>query len=146
LPELAAPGVGAGEQQVPRFARNDKIQKRNDKIQKRNEKVESNDKIARNDKIERSDKIERNDKITGSGKFPAGDNYRLNGKQAGSVESHTLLFSVKHSITVTDYTVRVWSASSKSLRGEWVAVDRLKRVALTGLARKILRKAEIFKK
>jgi A/G-specific adenine glycosylase len=153
LPELAAPGVEGGEQQVPRFARNDKIKKRNDKIQKRNEKVkkridkvESNDKIARNDKIERSDKIERNDKITGSGKLPAGDNYRLNGKQAGSVESHTLLFSVKHSITVTDYTVRVWSASSKSLRGEWVAVDRLKRVALTGLARKILRKAEIFKK
>ncbi len=105
LPELAAPGVEGGEQQVPRFARNDKIQKRNDKIE--------------------------NDKTLGSGKL------RRNGKP---------LFSVKHSITVTDYTVRVWSASSKSVRGEWVAVERLNRVALTGLARKILRKAEIFKK
>jgi A/G-specific adenine glycosylase len=108
LPELAATGVEGGEQQVPRFARNDKIQKRNDKIE--------------------------NDKTLGSGKL------RRNGKP------RTLLFSVKHSITVTDYTVRVWSASSKSVRGEWVAVDRLKRVALTGLARKILRKAEILKK
>ena len=114
LPELAAPGVGAGKQQVPRFARNDKVKERNDKVK-------------RNDKIE-------NDKTLGSGKL------RRNGKP------RTLLFSVKHSITVTDYTVRVWSASSKSVRGEWVAVERLNRVALTGLARKILYKAEIFKK
>ena len=27
LPELAATGVGAGEQQVPRFARNDKVKR-----------------------------------------------------------------------------------------------------------------------
>jgi A/G-specific adenine glycosylase len=53
--------------------------------------------------------------------------------------------SLKHSITVTDYTVRVWRTNApRELRGEWVTVDRLRRVALTGLARKILRKAEVF--
>jgi A/G-specific adenine glycosylase len=53
-----------------------------------------------------------------------------------------LLFSVRHSITVTDYTVRVWRMRAPSdLRGEWFALDRLARLALTGLARKILRKA-----
>jgi hypothetical protein len=54
------------------------------------------------------------------------------------------LFTVKHSITVTDYTVQVWrSAAPAEGRGEWIAVERLGRVALTGLARKILRKAEV---
>ena len=56
-----------------------------------------------------------------------------------------LLFSVRHSITVTDYTVRVWNGGTSSkICGEWIPIDRLKRVALTGLARKILRKAEII--
>jgi adenine-specific DNA glycosylase len=54
-------------------------------------------------------------------------------------------FTLKHSITVTDYTVRVWRVSAvEQDGGEWVAVERLSRVALTGLARKILRKAEIL--
>ena len=52
---------------------------------------------------------------------------------------------LRHSITVTDYTVRVWrTTASRAKRGEWVAVGRLGRVALTGLARKILRKAGIL--
>jgi A/G-specific adenine glycosylase len=51
-------------------------------------------------------------------------------------------FTLKHSITVTNYTVRVWRMTAPlGLRGEWVATTRLGRVALTGLARKILRKA-----
>lgn len=55
-----------------------------------------------------------------------------------------LWFTVRHSITVTDYKVRVWRMSAPSdMRGEWVGLDRLARVALTGLARKILRKAGI---
>lgn len=58
-------------------------------------------------------------------------------------KSHSRLWlTVRHSITVTDYTVRVWRMSSPSgIRGEWVRSDRLARIALTGLARKILRKA-----
>ena len=56
-----------------------------------------------------------------------------------------LWFTVRHSITVTDYTVRVWrTAAPTGIAGEWVAVERLTRIALTGLARKILRKAEIL--
>ena len=54
-------------------------------------------------------------------------------------------FTLQHSITVTDYTVQVWRMSAPSgVGGKWVPVERLARVALTGLARKILRKAEII--
>jgi len=53
--------------------------------------------------------------------------------------------TLKHSITVTDYTVRVWrTTASTDVPGKWIPVERLARVALTGLARKILRKAEII--
>ena len=52
------------------------------------------------------------------------------------------LFSVRHSITVTDYTVRVWKrADPQSRAGTWVSCGRLSRIPLTGLTRKILRKA-----
>jgi A/G-specific adenine glycosylase len=54
-------------------------------------------------------------------------------------------FTLRHSITVTSYTVRVWrGAASSRESGKWVPVERLGRVALTGLARKILRKAEVI--
>jgi len=51
--------------------------------------------------------------------------------------------TVRHSITVTDYTVHVWPVSAH-LNGEWWRADRLPKVALTGLARKILRKSGII--
>jgi len=51
--------------------------------------------------------------------------------------------TVKHSITVTDYTVHVWPVSAK-LDGEWWPANRLPKLALTGLARKILRKGGII--
>jgi A/G-specific adenine glycosylase len=88
--------------------------------------------FARNDNPNRSESRKVNGKL------------KLRNTSKRSDKPKTLLFSVKHSITVTDYTVRVWHARSESVRGEWVAVERLNRVALTGLARKILRKAEIF--
>jgi hypothetical protein len=54
-------------------------------------------------------------------------------------------FTLRHSITVTDYTVRVWRhAAPASIDGKWIPLERLRRVALTGLARKILRKAEML--
>jgi A/G-specific adenine glycosylase len=63
-----------------------------------------------------------------------------NQRESGS----RLWFTLRHSITVTDYTVRVWRTPVPTrVRGEWVAARQLARVALTGLARKILRKAEI---
>jgi A/G-specific adenine glycosylase len=54
-------------------------------------------------------------------------------------------FTLRHSITLTDYTVRVWRNVELSHDdGKWVAAKRLRCVALTGLARKILRKAEVL--
>ncbi len=54
-------------------------------------------------------------------------------------------FTLRHSITVTDYTVKVQRmAVLGGVRGKWVGVDRLARLPLTGLARKILRKAELL--
>jgi hypothetical protein len=53
-------------------------------------------------------------------------------------------FTVRHSITVTDYTVRVRRGRSSGVAGKWIAVGRLERVALTGLARKILRRAGVL--
>jgi A/G-specific adenine glycosylase len=52
-------------------------------------------------------------------------------------------FTLRHSITLTDYTVRVWREAPHNGEGKWIPSERLRRVALTGLARKILRKAEM---
>ena len=55
-----------------------------------------------------------------------------------------LMFTVRHSITVTDYTVRVWKGEGPLTdSGKWVPCGRLTRMPLTGLTRKILRKAGI---
>jgi A/G-specific adenine glycosylase len=54
-------------------------------------------------------------------------------------------FTLPHSITVTNYTVRVWrEAVASREHGRWIPVKRLEKVALTGLARKILRKAAML--
>jgi A/G-specific adenine glycosylase len=55
------------------------------------------------------------------------------------------VFTVKHSITTTDYTVQVWDGSPIEVtRGKWIPVSRLTRLPLTGLARKILRRAGVL--
>jgi A/G-specific adenine glycosylase len=54
-------------------------------------------------------------------------------------------FTLRHSITITDYTVCVWRiAAPLEATGAWVSLERLPRLALTGLARKILRRAEML--
>jgi A/G-specific adenine glycosylase len=53
-------------------------------------------------------------------------------------------FTLRHSITVTDYTVRVWHNAVSSITGKWIPLERLHRIALTGLARKILRRAKML--
>jgi A/G-specific adenine glycosylase len=54
-------------------------------------------------------------------------------------------FTVRHSITTTDYLVRVTQQElAKPRAGKRVPVARLKEVPLTGLARKILKTAKIF--
>lgn len=67
--------------------------------------------------------------------------------RSGSSHENTLapLFTLRHSITVTDYTVRVWQGGAASRRGSaWIPAPRLPRLALTGLSRKILRKAGLL--
>ena len=59
----------------------------------------------------------------------------------GSIDE--VLFSVKHSITVTDYNVRVIRGVSRR-EGRWVKISRLSAIPLTGLAKKILHKARII--
>jgi A/G-specific adenine glycosylase len=60
------------------------------------------------------------------------------------VSSDQMLFSVRHSVTVTDYRVRVVSRKQVRSRGKWIKVSRLKSLALTGLTKKILRKAGVI--
>jgi A/G-specific adenine glycosylase len=65
----------------------------------------------------------------------------LTGKNGADSPSFTL----RHSITVTDYAVCVWQNAAPSLTvGKWIPEAQLKQIALTGLARKILHKVEIL--
>jgi A/G-specific adenine glycosylase len=55
------------------------------------------------------------------------------------------LFSVRHSITVTDYQVRVMALEDPgTTAGRWVTASRLPSLPLTGLARKILKRVEMM--
>ena len=63
---------------------------------------------------------------------------------SGDQEGKSLL-SLRHSITVTNYLVRVMElASPNEHRGDWIASSRLPSLPLTGLARKILRKVAML--
>ena len=54
-------------------------------------------------------------------------------------------FTLRHTITVTDYTVRVVTKSIKARSsGEWVKNNRARTLPLTGLARKILREGKVI--
>jgi A/G-specific adenine glycosylase len=53
------------------------------------------------------------------------------------------VFTVRHSITVTNYTVRVVRRAG-TLEGAWVKQSRLKKLPLTGLTKKILGRAGII--
>ncbi|HEX6824185.1 MAG TPA: A/G-specific adenine glycosylase [Candidatus Sulfotelmatobacter sp.] len=54
-------------------------------------------------------------------------------------------FTLRHSITVTDYTVRVRrSPAPADVPGQRIPLQKLPSYPLTGLARKILRKAELI--
>lgn len=53
--------------------------------------------------------------------------------------------TLRHSITVTDYVVRVMQRRApKGTKGRWVPRGRIALLPLTGLARKILRAAEVI--
>lgn len=83
--------------------------------------------FARNDKMEA-----RPDKMEGA------PNDRVDGVR----HDKEPLFTVRHSITVTDYTVRVWQVPAPAAAGgSWIALAKAPSLPLTGLARKILRRA-----
>jgi len=54
------------------------------------------------------------------------------------------LFKVRHSITVTDYLISVFQVNRRSISGKHLAPAHIRRLALTGLARKILSRAAII--
>ena len=76
----------------------------------------------------------------------AGSRWNDKDRVPGACEDHQEpLFTLRHSITVTDYTVRVWRVAAPSRSGgKWIPLERLGRLALTGLARKILRRAGVL--
>jgi A/G-specific adenine glycosylase len=51
---------------------------------------------------------------------------------------------LRHSITTTDYEVHVSRTAVANNKGRWIRKAQLKQIPLTGLARKILRRAEII--
>jgi A/G-specific adenine glycosylase len=53
-------------------------------------------------------------------------------------------FNLRHSITTTAYTVRVWRHSAPDNPGKPIALHRLPKLAITGLTRKILRRAGLM--
>lgn len=54
-------------------------------------------------------------------------------------------FTVRHSITVTDYLVKVVRGPAPAItNGQWVSQGRLPKLPLTGLTRKILRTANVI--
>ena len=56
-----------------------------------------------------------------------------------------VLFTVRHSITVTDYLVRVVAQPGVATgKGKWIKRTTADRLPLTGLTKKILRKANII--
>jgi A/G-specific adenine glycosylase len=64
---------------------------------------------------------------------------------AGDRNDAEVCLTLRHSITVTDYWVKVMSgAVAKRAAGRWVAASRLATLPLTGLARKILRAAKVL--
>jgi A/G-specific adenine glycosylase len=62
-----------------------------------------------------------------------------------SSNGHEHLLTLKHSITVTDYTVSVMRTRDVDVeQGRWVSRSRLQQLPLTGLTRKILRAAKFI--
>lgn len=58
----------------------------------------------------------------------------------------TPALTVKHSITITDWTVRVFVQpdAATNPKGTWVSAAKISRLPLTGLTRKILRRLELL--
>ncbi len=54
------------------------------------------------------------------------------------------MFTMRHSITITDFKVSVFRGNGRRRGGRWIGIDQVETLPLTGLARKILRRAGII--
>jgi A/G-specific adenine glycosylase len=64
---------------------------------------------------------------------------------AGQSRTAEAWLTLRHSITVTDYLVRVIRCPTpQGISGSWISQRRVAKLALTGLARKILRAANVI--
>ena len=63
--------------------------------------------------------------------------------KAEEMAGREAVMRVKHSITNTNYEVSVYRAAGDARGGRWVEMAKLDEVALTGLARKILRSCAV---
>lgn len=62
-----------------------------------------------------------------------------------AVREEDILFRVRHSITVTDYLVKVVKQSEAAAEnGKWIDKRKAHRLPLTGLTKKILRRADVI--
>jgi A/G-specific adenine glycosylase len=59
-------------------------------------------------------------------------------------DADEVLFNVKHSITVTNFKVKVVKCRVPPRTARWFKISRLNQIPLTGLARKILCRAEVI--
>ena len=65
--------------------------------------------------------------------------------ELGLVPGVLPFLTVKHSITVTDYTVRVFQRSAPVVaQGQWIPKSRIIKLPLTGLTRKILKASNLI--
>jgi len=63
----------------------------------------------------------------------------------GKTDTNGTCLTLRHSITVTDYRVKVVRGRvSSKIAGKWLEEDRLQKLPLTGLARKILYAAKVI--
>jgi A/G-specific adenine glycosylase len=62
-----------------------------------------------------------------------------------SAQGREPLFTVRHSITVTDYLVKVVARSGlEAVKGQWIKKSNVNKLPITGLTKKILRKAQLI--
>jgi hypothetical protein len=98
----------------------------------------------RNDKGESDGGSDRTARIE-SKQIPLGPRPNRNDKTERMNGNDKSWMELRHSITMTDYLVRVEKGfGPEDVDGQWVKKSRIPSLPLTGLARKILRKAEII--
>ncbi|MCU1297794.1 MAG: A/G-specific glycosylase [Acidobacteriaceae bacterium] len=98
----------------------------------------------RNDKGESDRGSDRTARIE-SKQIPLGPRPNRNDKTERMNGNDKSWMELRHSITMTDYLVRVEKGfGPEDVDGQWVKKSRIPSLPLTGLARKILRKAEII--